>query len=77
MISDTTYFGLLERHGSDKIIEVIVLKDDEDEVKYYNVKDQTWRYRSKDSFYDVLDSGMMLSVIALLKKEDAEKILDF
>ena len=67
--------GIVKRYGTEELSSINVLLD-EDTVFSYNCDKQLWQEWNSDSYWDLYESEIMLTVMRSFKPEEAVRILE-
>ena len=71
--------GLLRKYGSEALVEIMVLSEgpyEETDVLCYYCEKHKWGLKSQDSYWDMFESRIMLTVLKGLSNEEAVSLLD-
>ena len=66
--------GLVKRYGTEELFSINVLVD-EDTVFSFDCDEKIWRPWNTDSYWDLYESRMMLTVMRVLSSEEVIEIV--
>ena len=69
--------GIVKRYGSEELSTLyILLNDTDEEVQYFNCENAKWGLCSTESYWDLYESEIMMTVMRSFSPEEAIEILE-